>query len=186
MARPGAFTIVAMDALQTLPAQPAPAWTLRSELRPGDLGEIVRLHGTIYSREYGFDPTFEAYVAGPLAEFVQARTDRDRLWIAEHSEGIAGCAAVMGTSSREAQLRWFLVIPSMRGQGLGRALLHKALEFCRQRAYESVFLWTVSALTVAARLYQRVGFTKVEERPGRLWGVDVVEEKYVILFRATA
>jgi hypothetical protein len=41
-----------------------------------------------------------------------------------------------------------------------------------------VFLWTVSALTAAARLYRAAGLRKVEERPGRLWGVDVVEEKY--------
>jgi hypothetical protein len=32
-------------------------------------------------------------------------------------------------------------------------------------------------LSVAARLYRRVGFRKAEEMPGRLWGVDVVEER---------
>jgi hypothetical protein len=36
----------------------------------------------------------------------------------------------------------------------------------------------VSALTVAAHLYRSAGFRKVEERPGRMWGAEVVEEKY--------
>jgi hypothetical protein len=32
----------------------------------------------------------------------------------------------------------------------------------------------------AAQLYRAAGFQKVEERPGRLWGVDVIEEKYAL------
>jgi GNAT superfamily N-acetyltransferase len=144
------------------------------------LGSIISLHGTIYAREYGFDPTFEAYVAGPLAEFVRTRTDRDQLWIAQRGEHIVGCIAIVGASRTEAQLRWFLVDPSARGLGLGRRLLHEAVEFCKGHGYESVLLWTVSSLSAAARLYQLFGFTKVEEKPGWRWGVDVVEEKYVL------
>src|SRR5215472_7259139 len=46
--------------------------TVRTYLKPGDIGAIVSLHGILYAGEYGFDPTFEAYVAGPLAEFVRS------------------------------------------------------------------------------------------------------------------
>ena len=34
------------------------------------------------------------------------------------------------------------------------------------------------SLTAAARLYVAKGFALAERRPGRLWGVDVVEERY--------
>jgi GNAT superfamily N-acetyltransferase len=152
---------------------------LRHELKPGDLGSIVHLHGTLYAREYGFDPTFEAYVAGPLAQFVLTRTERDRLWIAERDECLIGCIAIVGVSEKEAQLRWFLADPSARGCGLGKRLLQEAMTFCRERGYDSVFLWTVSALTAAARLYRSAGFRKVEEKAGERWGVAVIEEKYV-------
>lgn len=151
---------------------------LRQEWRPGDLGRIVWMHGDLYAREYGFDATFEAYVAGPLAQFVLTRTPRDRLWIAERGDDMVGCIAIVGATQTEAQLRWFLVDPSVRGCGLGKRLLHEALAFCRECDYQSVFLWTVSALTAAAHLYRSVGFHKVEEKPGRQWGVSVVEEKY--------
>jgi GNAT superfamily N-acetyltransferase len=161
------------------PAQ-NPAFALRHDLKPGDLGTIIHLHGTVYAREYGFDLTFEAYVAGPLAEFVRTRTDRDRLWIAERGERIVGSIAIVGTSLREAQLRWFLVEPSARGLGLGKRLLQEAVAFSKQCGYTSVFLWTVSALTAAARLYRSVGFVKVQEMPGTQWGVVVVEEKYAL------
>ncbi len=152
---------------------------LRHELKPGDLGSLIQLHGTIYAREYGFDPTFEAFVAGPLAQFALAHGERDRLWIAERGERLAGCIAIVGASEKEAQLRWFLVDPSARGCGLGKRLLAEAVAFCEEQGYESIFLWTVSALTTAAHLYRSAGFHKVEEKLGQRWGVAVVEEKYV-------
>jgi hypothetical protein len=52
--------------------------------------------------------------------------------------------------------------------------------FAKECGYRSVFLWTVNALTSAARLYRDAGFVKVEEKPCRHWGVDVVEERYVL------
>jgi GNAT superfamily N-acetyltransferase len=138
----------------------------------------VSLHGTVYAREQGFDTTFEAYVAGPLAEFVLAASDRERLWIAERAGRLLGCVAIVETAPQTAQLRWFLVEPSARGAGLGKWLLHEAITFCKERGFAEVILWTVSALTAAGRLYHSAGFHKVEERPGRKWGVDVVEERY--------
>jgi ribosomal protein S18 acetylase RimI-like enzyme len=151
---------------------------LRTELRPGDLGAIVHLHGVTYARERGFDPTFEAYVAGPLAEFVRRGTARERLWVAEQGARLVGCVAIVAAAPQTAQLRWFLVEPAARGRGLGKRLLNEALAFCRACRYEDVILWTESVLTAAARLYRAAGFRKTEERPGRLWGVDLVEEKY--------
>lgn len=159
----------------------APEVTIRHELRPGDLGAIVHLHGTLYAREYGFDPTFEAYVAGRLAEFVRSHGERDRVWIAECAGRIVGSVAIVrGGECGAAQLRWFLVDPSQRGKGLGRHLLNEAVSFARTAGYDSIFLWTVSALTAAARLYQSAGFSLVEQTPARLWGVQVVEERHVL------
>jgi ribosomal protein S18 acetylase RimI-like enzyme len=155
--------------------------TVRAGLRPGDLGAVVRLHGVVYARERGFDPTFEAYVAGPLAEFVRTGSPRGRIWLAERGGRLVGCAAVVAADPRTAQLRWFLVDPSARGAGLGTRLLKEALVFCRACGYGEVFLWTENALAAAARLYRAAGFRKVEERPGRLGGVNLVEEKYTLV-----
>src|SRR5215472_7717274 len=136
------------------PPGPGGAFTLRHDLRPGDLGSVVALHGTLYAREYGFDPTFEAYVAGPLSDFVRAADPRSRLWLAEQGERIVGCVAVVAASPQVAQLRWFLVDPSARGTGLGKRLLREALAFCESCEYTSVVLWTERSLTAAAHLYR--------------------------------
>jgi ribosomal protein S18 acetylase RimI-like enzyme len=168
-----------MNTLMSQPTESVPGTiALRTELRPGDVGMIIHLHGVIYSRERGFDPTFEAYIAGPIAEFVRAGSPRQRIWIAERGSRIVGCVAIVAANPRTAQLRWFLVDPAARGSGLGKRLLHEAVTFCRECGYTDVFLWTESALTIASRLYQSVGFRKTEEKPGRMWGVDLVEEKY--------
>jgi ribosomal protein S18 acetylase RimI-like enzyme len=152
--------------------------TLRTHLEPGDVGSIIQLHGILYAREHGFDPTFEAYVAAPLAEFVRAGSDRERLWLAERDGRLVGCVAVVAAGPQTAQLRWFLVDPSARGAGLGKRLLREAVAFSRHRGYARIILWTVRALEAAAHLYRSAGFRKVEEKPSRLWGVDVVEEQY--------
>lgn len=152
--------------------------TVRADLRPGDLGSIVSLHGVLYAQERGFDPSFEAYVAGPLSDFVRSDTERQRLWIAERNGRMVGCVAIVAASPGTAQLRWFLVDPSCRGLGLGKRLLADAVAFCRDCGYAEVFLWTESALMTARHLYLSAGFRKTEEKSGRMWGVDLVQEKY--------
>ncbi len=160
---------------------------LRSDLRPGDIGAVVAMHGVLYAREYGFDVTFEAYVSKPLAEFVlraaEAAALRERIWLAEQDGRVVGSVAIVAESPSVAQLRWFLVDPEARGAGLGARLLAEAVAFSRAAAYERIILWTVSALSGAARLYAGAGFRRVEAIPAHRWGADVVEEKYELSLR---
>ncbi len=154
--------------------------TIRHDLRAGDLGRVIALHGVLYAAEYGFDQGFEAYVAETLAELGQApRPERDRLWLAELDGRLVGSIGIIGREAGAAQLRWFLVDPEVRGRGLGRQLLEEALAFCREAGCRSVFLWTVSVLTPAARLYTAAGFHKTEVKPpAALWGTTITEERY--------
>lgn len=152
---------------------------VRTTIRPGDLGEIVRMHGLIYAREYNLDWTFEGYVAAGLGAFAASFDPaHDRLWIAEDDRGIAGTIAIAGRPERTAQLRWFLVDPAARGVGLGRRLLDEALAFCRERRVESVFLWTISGLAASAHLYRAAGFRLTEEHTHPLWGAVRTEQRW--------
>lgn len=83
----------------------ADAIPLRTDLRPSDIGAVVQLHGLLYAREHNFDPTFEAYVAGPLAEFVLRSSSRERIWIAQREDRIVGCVAIVAVAADIAQLR---------------------------------------------------------------------------------
>jgi ribosomal protein S18 acetylase RimI-like enzyme len=147
-------------------------------LEPGDFGAIVSLHGILYARQYGYDSTFEAYVAGPLAQFVLSESDRKRIWILKKDEKIAGSLAVVDFSPEEAQLRWFLLDPAVRGLGIGRFLLTEALSFCGESGYRRVFLMTVDVHTEAAALYRSMGFDLTEQHQKEMWGEVRTEQRY--------
>jgi ribosomal protein S18 acetylase RimI-like enzyme len=169
-----------MNPLEVLSSDSAQPFELRHHLRPGDVGAIVSLHGTNYAQECGFDSTFEADIARLLGEFVQARTDLDRLWIAERERRIVGSIAIISHSGKDAQLCWLLVDPSARSMGLGRRLLNEAVAFCHHCEYEYVFLRNVSVLAAASHLFESVGFEKVAERASERWGAPIVEEWHVL------
>ena len=152
---------------------------LRTTIRPGDLGDIVRMHGVLYAREFNLDWTFEGYVAAGLGAFAASFNPAiDRLWIAENDTGLAGTIAIAGRPDRTAQLRWFLVAPALRGAGLGRRLMNEALSFCRERGFDAVYLWTISGLPASTHLYRQAGFRLSEEKTHELWVAIRTEQRY--------
>jgi ribosomal protein S18 acetylase RimI-like enzyme len=149
-----------------------------NDLKPGDIGYLTWLHGVLYASEYGWDHTFEAYVAGPLADFAKSHTDRERIWIVEKNNVVAGSIAIVEASTEQAQFRWFLLHPDLRGQGIGRMLMEEAISFSRASGYSIIFLWTTSDLVAAAKLYESFGFHITEEITHDAWGAAVTEQRY--------
>lgn len=154
---------------------------IRCDLQPGDIGSVISLHGIVYASEYGYNHTFEgSYVAASFVEFAESyNPHNDRLWVAEKKGQIVGSIGIIWRSKEEVQLRWWLVHPTCRGFGLGRALLEEAIEFCKKRPYRTIFLWTVNDLDAAIYLYKAAGFLKTEEKTHpNLWGKPIIEERY--------
>jgi GNAT superfamily N-acetyltransferase len=157
--------------------------TIRHDFRPGDAGRLTELHGLLYSQEYGFDHTFEAYVAEPLAEFMLSQTPRERIWLVDSDGVLMGSVAIVKHSETEAQLRWFLLHPALRGRGLGNRLVEEAVAFCRECGYERVFLWTVSSLLAAAKVYHNADFRLTEEHTHEIWGCTLTEQRYDLVLK---
>ncbi len=155
-----------------------PDLEVRHRFRPGDIGRLVTLHGTIYAAEWGWDHTFEAYVAGPLAEFALRSNERERVWLVDFEGELSASVAIVQASALEARLRWLLISPRLRGRGLGRRLVEEAVSFARSCGYSSVFLSTVKELAVAGRLYDSIGFRVTSEERREIWGGVVTEQRY--------
>jgi GNAT superfamily N-acetyltransferase len=151
---------------------------ISNTLEIGDLGEIVKQHGLLYGKEYGYDCTFEAYVAEPLAQFVKRQSPRERMWLAKIEGELVGSICICELSETDAQLRWFSVTPKARGQGLGKALMEKALAYCTEKGYTNIVLWTVKGLAASTALYLKHGFHVTQEIERELWGKVQLEQCY--------
>ena len=157
---------------------PAPDAMLRPP-RPGVLGWVVERHGALFAAEYGWDASFEALVAGIVADFAAgADPARERAWIAEAGGARAGSVFCARRDDATAQLRLLLVEPAFRGQGLGRRLVDECLAFARSAGYARIVLWTNDALTDARRIYERAGFVLFEESRHTSFGHDLVEQSW--------
>src|SRR5689334_5865622 len=98
--------------------------SIRTELRPGDLGYVMYQHGVLYSREYNFGLSFENYVAKGLSEFYEKYDPkRSRVWVCEHDSRRVGFLLLMDRGEA-AQLRYFLIEPDYRGLSLGSKLMN--------------------------------------------------------------
>jgi GNAT superfamily N-acetyltransferase len=155
--------------------------SIRTELRPGDIGYVTFMHGALYRREYGYGIQFEAYVAKGLCEFYEKYDPkRNRVWVCEHIKKIIGFLLLMDRG-RAAQLRYFLIEPEYRGLGLGMKLLNLYMEFLHQSGYKESYLWTTHELSTAAFLYQRFGFKLTEEKASISFGKPLREQRYDLI-----
>ena len=160
------------------PNTPPPAATLRDP-RPGDMGWVVQSHGALYAREYGFDSSFEALVAGIVATYMTSFDPaRERCWIADIEGQPVGSVFLVKGSDDVAKLRLLLLDPAARGRGLGRRLVAECLSFARACGYRRMTLWTQSILVGARRIYQDAGFALVASEPHRSFGQNLVGETW--------
>lgn len=160
---------------------------IRAIGQPGDLGWVIQAHGELYTREFGWDASFEALVARIVADWAnQHDADREAAWIAELDAERVGCVFCVSEDRDTARLRILLVDPRARGQRLGTRLVETCLDFARRAGYRRMVLWTNHPLVAARSIYLAAGFTLVAEEPHHSYGVDLVGQTYELDLTASA
>lgn len=153
--------------------------SIRNDLRAGDLGAVIHLHGAMYYEEYNYSLSFESYVAAGLAEFYQQYDpERDRVWIVEDEGRMIGFLLLMHRGARSSQLRYYILLKPYRGMGIGKKLMQEYMQWLYDKGYDHSYLWTTDELPAAASLYTRYGFNLTEEKPSSAFGKELKEQRY--------
>jgi DNA-binding MarR family transcriptional regulator/N-acetylglutamate synthase-like GNAT family acetyltransferase len=171
------------EALEAPRADRAP-YLLRTMLHPGDIGWVIARHGTLYAREYGWDESFEGFVAEICARFVEKfNPKRERCWFAERDGSNVGCVFLVEKSKTVSQLRMLLVDPSARGLGIGKRLVEECIAFASSCGYRKMTLWTNDILHSARRIYEDAGFRLTKEERHHSFGHDLVGQVWDLEIR---
>jgi putative acetyltransferase len=169
--------------------------------RRDDFAAVLTLVTTTLT-EYGF-PAHIGNVQQDLHD-IETHYGRARagFWVAEIDAGLAGTVALRPKVDRESrsatqrfeakplgglgggaphldrtcELKRLYVHKSARGQGVGRALYANAEAFARAAGYDRIWLESSRLFTEARRLYERNGFTLVEELDND-WHDNVYEKR---------
>lgn len=99
---------------------------------------------------------------------------------------VVGGIAIVHRRKELAQLRWFILHPTYCGLGLGRELMICAVDFCKDKQYKKIFLWTFDELHAAIHLYRSFGFERVKTRSHLRWGRNLTEERYELDLQGVA
>jgi len=153
--------------------------TIRPLGQPGDLGWVVQAHAEVYTAEFGWDETFEGFIARIVADYATEHDpQREAAWIAELDDRRVGCVFCVREDDDTARLRILLVDPAARGQQLCARLVDTCLDFARAAGYRRMVLWTNHPLVAARRIYLDRGFELVAEQPHHSYGVDLIGQTY--------
>ena len=124
--------------------------------------------------------TFEAYGIVPDPE----DTDKDVMTFGEHADPVdefvaeldgetVGSVMVSPHGDTDGWLSKFFVDARVRGRGIGRALLARAVEAARARGYRRLELDTRFFFKEAIHLYETTGWTLSSDKPA-LGPCDVI------------
>lgn len=149
---------------------PEPQWTGDVTVRTYTDDDGERVHALLDAVYTGWD---ESYVArsheGWLAFMTQDPDFDPALWfLVEHRDELVACALHWRENGSNGWVKDIVVAETMRGRGLGKALLHHGLRTYAERGAERVGLKVDSNNpTGAPQLYARVGF--VTDRRYGIW-----------------
>jgi ribosomal protein S18 acetylase RimI-like enzyme len=149
------------------PRQPASSDTTVRRATPGDAEAVARL---LHDFQVEFDePSLGAEaLAGRYAELIRNR-DMTVLLAGDGPDGFAQLRyrpwVYSAGPNAHSYLEELYVVPSLRGQGIGRALLEAALEAARGEGATHMELGTSEDDAAARALYESLGFTNREGRP---------------------
>lgn len=80
--------------------------------------------------------------------------------------GGAGIASLAIENEKYCELQKMYFLKTIRGRGIGNAMMQKCLQFAKENAYTHCYIETLPYMKAAQKLYQRSGFKYINQRLG--------------------
>lgn len=124
--------------------------------------DVVRDLFKEYSRFLGVDLGFQEFKEE--LEELPGKYARPSgvLYLAIGEQGPAGCVALRKLADGVCEMKRLFVKPGYRRTGIGELLAGQTIEDAKSLGYSTMRLDTLDRLEAAMRLYERLGFKRVE------------------------
>lgn len=117
--------------------------------------------------------TAEAFaITTPSPAEIEQRWNEGPVWSVVKDGSLVGTVAAVAKGDA-FYIRSMAVLPSARGQGIGKMLLAEVESFARAGGFQRMLLSTTPFLDDAIRLYQRFDFKRTGEGPHDLAGTPL-------------
>jgi len=131
--------------------------------RATDAPAVIELIGRVFA-EYHFtwNPATEVPDLFDLERHYGG--SRGAFWVARLQDEVVGSVGVQRLPDGRAELHRLYLDASLRGRGVGRALVQAVVGWCQAAGITQLTLWSDTRFDRAHRLYEGMGFTKTGER----------------------
>jgi GNAT superfamily N-acetyltransferase len=131
--------------------------------RATDAPAIIELIGQVFAEyHFSWNPSLEVPDLFDLER--RYGGDAGGFWVARQDGRVVGSVGVERLPGGMAELHRLYLDASLRGRGVGRALVEAVLGWCRKAGIAHLVLWSDTRFDRAHRLYEGMGFTKTGER----------------------
>ncbi len=147
------------------------------EYRPEDSDSVYTLILSILTNEFREIPPehylsdirdIQSVYAGEVNEF----------FVCENEGQIIGTIAVKEDDKKVALMRRFFVNPNFRGKKAGKALVDRALAFCKEKGYEKIVFTGNNRMHDVQKVLQKLGFKEQEDI--QLPGLELFRMSYSV------
>lgn len=107
---------------------------------------------------------------------VLVRMGEGPVWIALWKDSLCGTVAAVARGTA-LYVRGMAVLPNVRGQGVGEALLKAVEAFAMEHGHTALLLTTTPFLDSAIRLYEKFGFSRIAGGEADLFGTPLFSMK---------
>lgn len=146
-------------------------------LTPADNLPIASVIRTV-SAEFGLTEEQGYAVGDPTLDCMSEVycASNAQYWIIEAGETVVGGGGVAPLIGEEGvcELQKMYFLPQIRGKGLAKTLVTKALNFAQKQGYKYCYLETTAELSAAVALYESLGFEHIKQAMGNT-GHEVCE-----------